>query len=305
MRRAKTLLLLLALAAAACGGATAGDDPTPTPTPEPTTGSPKSESQLKLAVLDALDDPLDYCDPDAYPVAKGQPIDNARERFPQIEQDREAFEAILEHEGLSEDDEFTDEQLIAINELYKQMQAVQLESDGDLHRFSVQVLRDQQDSLLVTGTVDAGGAVTVEGEAPTEPPNCPICLSSGTLISTPHGMVAVAELRVGDRVWSLDRQGRRILARVLAVGRAQAPLGHEVVRVRLADGRTVTASPGHPLAGGRTIGSIGVGDRVAGTRVASVARVAYTMGFTHDIRVSGPTGLYLADGIALRSTIDA
>jgi hypothetical protein len=308
MRPTRALALTLALLSAACGGAAVGEDPTSTPTPDSTssviaTSSVKNPSQLKLAVLDALEDPLDYCDPDVYPVARGRPIENARERFPEIQSDREAFLAILEHEGLQEDDEFTDEQLIAINELYKQMAAVQVSREGGVYRFEAQVLRERQESVLVRGTVDASGEVVIESEKPAPPPTCPICLARGARIATPDGTVSVSDLRVGDRVWSIGRQGRRIVVVVEAIGRSVAPIGHEVVRVRLADGRIVTASPGHPTANGRALGSLHAGDRLDGARVASVRRVAYGGAFTFDIRVSGPTGLYFADRVLLASTL--
>jgi hypothetical protein len=309
MRSARALLLTVALIGVACGGAASGDDPTPTatatpspsPTPEPT-GNPLNQSQLELAVLDALDDPLDYCDPDSYPVARGKPIDAARGRFPQIKRDREAFEAILEHEGLERTDEFTDQQLIAINELYKRMSAIRLAKGGDVHRFELQVRRGQE-SLLLTGTVDSSGRVAIEREDPAPAPNCPICLARGTRIATPAGSVAVSQLRVGDRAWSVGRDGRRIIATVLAASRTRAPLGHELIRVRLTDGRLVEASYGHPTANGRTLGSLRAGDWLDGSRVAAVTPVGYRGSFTFDIRVSGPTGLYVADGVVLASTL--
>ncbi len=133
---------------------------------------------------------------------------------------------------------------------------------------------------------------------------CPICLAQGTRIDAPGGSIAVERLRIGDRIWTLDADGRRVIGTVLARGSATAPVDHTVVRLVLVDGRTVTASPGHPLADGRQLGELGVGDWVDGSRVASVAREAYGFGATFDLVVSGPTGTYLVDGIPMGSTID-
>ena len=76
-----------------------------------------------------------------------------------------------------------------------------------------------------------------------------------------------------------------------------------MVRLVLADGRSLAASPGHPLADGRLLGDLHVGDGVDGSAVVSADLVAYEGARTYDIVVSGPTGIYLVDGIALGSTL--
>jgi hypothetical protein len=65
----------------------------------------------------------------------------------------------------------------------------------------------------------------------------------------------------------------------------------------------VTASPGHPLGDGRHLGEVQVGDSVDGSTVTIAERLPYAGGETFDLAVSGPTGLYLAGGIPLGSTI--
>jgi hypothetical protein len=71
----------------------------------------------------------------------------------------------------------------------------------------------------------------------------------------------------------------------------------------LTDGRELFASPGHPLADGRPIGSITAGDAVDGAVVMSADRVPYGSGTTFDLLPSGPTGRYWAEGIPLASTL--
>src|SRR5207244_4053901 len=119
----------------------------------------------------------------------------------------------------------------------------------------------------LAGTVSRSGRVTIDSTSPGTRPPCPICLAAGSLIDTPNGPVPVQDVRVGMTVWSTDLRGRRIPATVLETGHMAAPLGHEVVRLTLADGRTVTVSPGHPTADARPVGRLRAGDRLDGSVV--------------------------------------
>ena len=154
-----------------------------------------------------------------------------------------------------------------------------------------------------TGTIDAEGSITVDQQAPAGEPVCPICLARGTQIATPDGTVAIEAIRVGMRVWSLDDAGRRTIATVIRTGRTPVPASHEVVRLDLDDGRVVRASPGHPLADGRLLGTVRAGDRVDGAMVIAAILVPYDGGATFDVLPDGPTGAYIADGVLLASTL--
>jgi Hint domain len=292
-------LLLALILAAACAGSGANPGPSPT-------GSPLSTAALKLAVLDGVGGRLDYCDPDQFPIAHGSALEAAQQRLPMIEADRPAFEAILQHLRLSPTPHFADQQLITINDLYKQIQAIQLTPQDGSYRFDLLVPASGPDTgnQRVIGTVTASGKVTIEKRESGQLLNCPICLVRGVLISTPSGDIPVQDVRPGMTVWTTDRHGRRIARVVLQVGSMQAPLGHEVVRVELADGRMVVASPAHPTADGRTVGSLRIGDRVDGSTVVGMALLPYA-GTTFDLLPSGPTGTYVADGVLLGSTLSA
>ena len=153
--------------------------------------------------------------------------------------------------------------------------------------------------------MDRSGHVDITGRTPGQRPNCPICLALGVRIATPNGPVAVQDVRVGMSVWSTDRRGRRVREVVLETGRTEAPLGHQVVRLELADGRVVFVSPGHPTADGTPVGGLRPGDPLDGSRVVRSTRLAYQATFTYDLLPSGATGTYWADGILLGSTLRA
>lgn len=228
----------------------------------------------------------------------------ARERLPQIRSDDVAFTAILDHEGLSDTERFTPDQLIAINEYYKQIQAIDLRPADDRYSFVVLTReRDTGDGITrFSGTVSGAGSVAIDSREPAAAPECPICLAAGVRIATPNGVVPVHSVRPGMRIWTLDRRGRRAAGVVLAIGDMKAPIGHEVVRLTMADGRTVVASPGHPTADGRTVGDLGPGDRYDGSVVTSATLKPY-VGATWDLLPSGATGTYFANGVLLESTL--
>ena len=75
------------------------------------------------------------------------------------------------------------------------------------------------------------------------------------------------------------------------------------IRIELSDGRSVTASPGHPTAEGKAIADYQVGDELDGARIIVVDYITYENGMTYDILPAGTTGFYWANGILLGSTL--
>ena len=134
---------------------------------------------------------------------------------------------------------------------------------------------------------------------------CPICLPAEARIATPRGQVAVSTLAVGDTIWTLDEHGRRIATPLVYAASTPVAAGHEVVRVRLDDGRSVTASPGHPAIDGTPLGAIEPGATLAGAHVVSSEHVTYAGDRTWDVLPGGPTGAYWVDGVLLRTSLHA
>jgi len=131
---------------------------------------------------------------------------------------------------------------------------------------------------------------------------CPICLPESTRISTPAGEQRIDALRVGDPIWTLDASGSRVEASIVHIGSTPIAGEHRVVRIELADGRSVEASAGHPDASGRPIAELRTGERLSGSTIESIEHVRYAGTRTFDVLPSGTTGAYWADGVLLRSS---
>ena len=132
---------------------------------------------------------------------------------------------------------------------------------------------------------------------------CPICLSGETQIDTPNGEMNVKELKIGMPIFSLDKTGNRIETTIIRVSKTKVPSTHKVVHLILSDGRTLLASPGHPLSDGHLLGEIKVGDEVDHALVVKADLIPYTKPFTYDVLPAGENGLYWANGILVKSTL--
>jgi len=299
------ILILSACGSAASSGAAGSPGPGASAGPGGS-GSALTEGQLRLAVMDRFG-PRWWCDPDFFPIGHDDEGALAVQRFAQVQADSVLFAAIVAKLGLQASATFSDAQKLAIYQLWKPAASFPFESAGNgRYHFDylAQPAPGAMQGLHVQGSIGPTGDIAIDQQAPAGEPNCPICLARGTMIDTPNGPIAVEDLRLGDPVWTFDARGRRLAGTVIALGSTPAPSGHHVIRLSLADGRSVVASPGHPLADGRPIGDVRVGDLVDGSRVSLADLLPYTGGETFDLVASGPTGGYLAGGIPMLSTID-
>ncbi len=273
-----------------------------TPPPRPV-ASPLPVVELKYRVMDQVGRPW-YCDSDFYPIARASEVDAAKQHLVEMQADPN-WSAILAHNGLAPGVPLLDTELLAVYHDWKDLQRVALEPAGSAYTFTllVRAATAPKQGERVEGRIDAGGAIGISKRDAAPAPNCPICLASTTGIDTPSGPVVVTDLRVGDLVWTLDERGQRVAAPLIDTGSVEAPAGHVVVRLTLADGRVVTASPGHPLADGRSLGSLAPGDLVDGSAVIALERLPYA-GRTYDVLPAGASGAYWADGVLLRSTLE-
>jgi hypothetical protein len=278
-----------------------GDGCSQQPTPPPSPPVTYSIPELKYLLISSFD-PVFYVDPDYYPIAReGQEEKNALEQFNTIKADTIEFSAILEHLGLPNKTDYTNgEKLLVYREHKKLTHAVEITASGDLYNFVLRTGEGQGERI--EGTITASGTIKVLKREPSFN-TYPICLTKGTLIDTPGGPVPVEYLTKGMAVWTVDNSGKRIAARVVETAVTPVPSPFQVVKLKLDDDRTVTASPGHPTAEGRALGEYQVGDTLDGALVMAVDNVTYNAGATYDLLPSGETGLYWANGVLLKSTL--
>lgn len=275
----------------------------PTSTPIPPLPGGLGPTELKYRVLTEFPD-LFFCDPDYYPIARADEMDLARQRFPELQTNPEEFTAILAHNNLAGVTAFNDDQKLLIYREHKKLAAVFFEVTSAGYQFRIQVAKTEGNGELVSGVIDGQGAITVQKREQSIA-TCPICLAANTLIDTPDGSVRVQDLRVGMRVWTLDKIGLRVAEPLIRVSKTIVPASHQVVHLVLDDGRSLWVSPGHPTADGRAVGQLQVGDVLDGATVVSVERVHYMGAATYDILPDGSTGFYWANGTLIGSTLHA
>ncbi|MCX9010655.1 MAG: PEGA domain-containing protein [Candidatus Methanoperedens sp.] len=264
-----------------------------------------SPSELKYRLLENFSN-FFYCDPDLYPIEiPGAEEKRALEQFPDIQKNPEEFQTILRHTDLESITDFSTEQKLLIYREHKKLNSVSLDPSGEAYKFRLSISESGtpwSGFFNIEGIIDNNGTITIlRKEERTG--GCPICLAGNTRIDTPAGSVAVKDLQKGMEVWTADSSGTRIPAIVLKNVSVPVPPGYRIVHLVLDDGRELSASPGHPAADGRKLGTLSPGDALDGAIIVTAERIPYEGTATYDILPSGDTGFYRANGILIRSTL--
>jgi hypothetical protein len=292
MHRFLLLLSLISLAFTACSPSTSRATPIVVSGP----------TDLKYQVLAEFPD-FFFCDPDYYPVGRGDELALALQRFPELQANPEEFNTILAHNHLASLSTFSDDQKLLIYREHKKLTALSFQLGPNSYSFQLQSAKTEGKGELITGTIDRQGKITVQ-QRTSSFATCPICLAAGTLIDTPASPIPVQNIGVGTIVWTIDRAGVRVAQPVIQVGKTVAPPSHEMVHLVLDDGREIWVSPGHPTPDGRRVGQINPGDTLDGGVIRSAERVRYSGYFTYDLLPAGETGFYWANGILFASTLN-
>lgn len=154
------------------------------------------------------------------------------------------------------------------------------------------------------GPVEFGPSCVTPDARGTCPVGCaPLCMCAApdTPIATPGGERAIAELAVGDLVYSVE-DGAIVAVPIVQVHR-QPVTDHRVMRVRLDSGVTLSITGGHPTADGRRLDDLAAGDALGEAGVVAIEEVPYPHAYTHDILPGSTTGAYFAGGALIGSTL--
>jgi hypothetical protein len=260
-----------------------------------------SPTELKYLLIDEIGEPF-YCDPYQYPISReGQEEQDAIAQFESIRGNQEMFSVMLIELDIPEKADYSTAEKIQIFREYNRLnRAITMTAPDTIYDFSLRI--QENEGKLIEGTITREGKIRVT-KRETSFNTCPICLSAGTLIDTPTGQVPIEQLAVAMKIWTADRDGRRVVGEVVETGSATVPGSFQLLRITLDDGCSVTASPGHPGADGRLLAEYRIGDELDSKEIVLIEYVDYLSASTYDILPSGQTGLYWANGTLLGSTL--
>jgi hypothetical protein len=155
---------------------------------------------------------------------------------------------------------------------------------------------DGEQCVEATGPAGSGWCRTQDGTCAA----CK-CAAPDTPIATPNGDRAIAELRPGDLVYSVDGEAIRAVP-VVRINRTPV-VDHRVLHVTFDNGRSIDMTAGHPLADGRPLSALRPGSELMGGTVVTVVSVPYEHDATYDILPLSTSGAYFASDVLIGSTL--
>ncbi len=262
-----------------------------------------SEVQLKYKIKKYFSDKITTCGPPAvYPSYQDEQL----ALFSTIQANTQEFQEIIKNLNLTGVTNFTNEQKLKVVAEHNSLLAISLTPTNIGYTFQTRTFTEKPGynpiEEIVEGTISKSGSVTVTKRTD-YPYGCPVCLAKGTFISTPSGFVAVENLQVGMKVWTINNQGEKIEVKIAKIGKTPVPDTHYVTHLKLKDGRELVVSPNHPTIDGKKIGTLVSGDVIDSSEIISTSLERYTSAYTYDILPEGNTGAYWADGILIGSTL--
>ncbi len=129
------------------------------------------------------------------------------------------------------------------------------------------------------------------------------CLVGDAVISTKKGDVPVSQLKKGDIVFSLNKEGALIEVPIILVSKTKVGANHQFLHISMEDGRELKVSPLHPDSKYQPLQNLKKGDVLDGKKIYSIKLVPANVTYTYDILPKGPTGIYWANGIPIGSTL--
>lgn len=129
------------------------------------------------------------------------------------------------------------------------------------------------------------------------------CLAPSTKIATPTGQQLVTRLKVGDKVWTIDKAGKKNSLPIKKTSKTRVSKTHMIIYLMFADGRKLFVSPDHPIASTRKVRQLFIGEYYDKTYVSSLKLISYKNTYTYDILPEGATGYYWANDILMGSTL--
>ena len=217
-----------------------------------------SEIQLKSKIKKYLNDKIRTCGP---PVVHSSYQDEQLALFSTIQTNAQEFQEIIKNLNLTGVTNFTNEQKLKVVAEHNSLLAISLTPTGSSYTFQTKISADKEKpgyrpaEEIIEGTISKSGSIMVTRRTDYSY-GCPICLSKGTLISTPTGVIAIENLQVGMKVWTASNQGEKIEANILKIGKTSVSDTHYVTHLKLKDGRELVVSPNHPTITGKKIGTL-------------------------------------------------